>query len=403
MSPNTQTFEFVQQVKASPASIYQAFTNSTYAREWLCDVAILDAKPGGHVFLAWNSGFYASGEFTHLEQNKSISFTWFGRGEPAITRVEVGIEEQAGGATVRLKHFGLGKGDEWSNMVKEVQSEWPSGLENLASVLETGVDLRFVRRPMLGITLSDFNEEIAQQMGVPVTSGVRLDNTIEGMGAHAAGLRSGDVIVGIGERVIVNYPDLTAALQSKRAGDQVKVEFYRGPEKETVMMTLSGRRIPPIPDSIGALAQALGDQYKISDSELDAFLDGVSDEEASCIPAPGEWSIKEVLAHLIHGERGYRNYVTEVVGGAEAHYDNYASNSHAYVQATVAVYPTLTDMRQALKHCRQETLELFARLPASLMEHKGSYWRLAYGALEGPYHHQVHMEQIQAALQAARA
>jgi hypothetical protein len=63
------------------------------------------------------------------------------------------------------------------------------------------------------------------------------------------------------------------------------------------------------------------------------------------------------------------------------------------------VYPTLADLRQELKRCDQETLAFFAHLPLSFLERKGSYWRIAYGALEAPYHHQVHLEQMRSLAQ----
>jgi hypothetical protein len=45
-------------------------------------------------------------------------------------------------------------------------------LDNLVSVLETGEDLRFTLRPMIGIGASDFDEEIARQIGVPGNMGI---------------------------------------------------------------------------------------------------------------------------------------------------------------------------------------------------------------------------------------
>jgi len=402
MSPNSQSYTFEKEIAATPSLVYQAFINSTHLRQWLSDIAIMDAKPGGHIYMVWNSGFYTAGEFVELEPNKKVVFTWLGRGEPAQTKVEVNIFDKGGNTRLQLKHSGVGTGEEWKNVISEIQSGWPSSLENLTSLLETGEDMRFTRRPMLGIGLNDFNEEIAQHLGVPVNQGVRIDNTIEGMGAHAAGLQSNDVIVEIGGSQIINYSDLTTALQKHRSGDQVEVQFYRGSEKKAITMTLSGRPIPTIPATIADLAEQMRSRYANINRDMDGFLENVSDEEASYQPSPGEWSIKDVLAHLIHGERGFQNYMGEVVGERESHYDEFPANQQFRNEATLAVYPTLSELRQELKRAFQETAELYAHLPENFPAHKSGYWRLAYTGLENPFHYQAHLEQMQAALQAAR-
>ena len=78
---STQTFTFEQSIKASPAHIYHAFTNATALREWMCDVSTINPKPGGRLYVSWNSGYYASGEYTTLEKDKQVAFTWNGRNE----------------------------------------------------------------------------------------------------------------------------------------------------------------------------------------------------------------------------------------------------------------------------------------------------------------------------------
>ena len=66
MSQNDLRFD--QAINAPPTQVYNAFTNATALKEWLCDVATVKPKPGGRMYLAWNDGYYCSGEFTDLEQ-----------------------------------------------------------------------------------------------------------------------------------------------------------------------------------------------------------------------------------------------------------------------------------------------------------------------------------------------
>jgi uncharacterized protein YndB with AHSA1/START domain len=396
-----QTFRFEKMIKSKPEQVYYAFTNATSLQEWLCDLATIDPKTGGRVYLAWNSGFYSAGEYTDLEPGKKVGFSWHGKGEPAATQVSVNLTPRDGKTLVQLEHSGIGEVDAWQGMIAEIQKGWPASLNNLASVQETGEDQRFTQRPMLGIGLSDFSEEIARHLGVPVTRGVRIDRAIEGMGAQAAGLEADDVLVSLGGREITDYNGISTSLQGRRAGDHLEVVFYRGAELKRADMVLSPRPMPDIPWSVDGLARAVRERYIQIDQELDEFFREITEDAASFRPSPDEWNIKEVIAHLIQSERGYQNYIADVVGGQEPHYDDYYGNLQARIDATLDVYPTLADLRQELKRCDQETLAFFAHLPLSFLERKGSYWRIAYGALEAPYHHQVHLEQMRSLAQEA--
>jgi hypothetical protein len=307
-----------------------------------------------------------------------------------------------GSTRVQLEHCGLGASQEWDSVREAMTQGWRGGLDNLASVLETGEDLRFINRPMLGIGVSDFDEKIARQMDVPVTEGIRIDSSIEGMGAAAAGLQGNDVIVSLAGYPITSFASVTAALSGKRAGDTVEVTFYRGSEKKSLPMKLSRRPLPEIPWNAKVLAEAVSQRNKEIHQELDQFLQGVTEDEASYRPAPAEWCIKEILAHLIHGERGLQTFIADLLGGQEPLYDNYTGNVTAQVEATVAAFPTLAAIYTELQRASQETVEFIARLPDEFLARKGSYWRLAYGELETPYHHQIHMEQMRNALKAAR-
>ena len=183
------------------------------------------------------------------EKDKSISFTWFGRGEPHKTQVDVKFKKQKGGTLIRLAHRGIGKGQKWSEIAKTYEMEWLSGLDNLNSVVGIGPDLRITRRPMLGIIIGDYNADIAAKLGIPVEYGTRLSDVVDGMGAQKAGLQNGDVIIAIDGQELTAGSTLTSILGSKHAGDIVEVTFYRGQDKMTTRMTLSGRPIPPIPSS----------------------------------------------------------------------------------------------------------------------------------------------------------
>lgn len=402
MSAETQTLTFDQIVNARPEQVYHAFTNATALREWMCDVATTSPHPGGRLYLWWNDGYYSAGEYSGLKPNEQVAFKWRGRNDPQATAVRVWLSPQEEGTLITLEHSDFGTGEQWADIAKEIKNGWETALENLVSVMETGQDLRFVNRPMLGIGLSEFNADVAEKLSVPVNEGIRVDSVIEGMGAQKAGLQGNDVIVGLGDQPVTDWASLTSALQKHRAGDKIKVDFYRGADKHTVEMELSRRPLPEIPSTPRELAEAVQGRQAEVEAELDRLFEGVTEAEASHRPVPDEWSAKEILAHLIHSETYWQNDIAQIVTSQEGHFDDFGGNLHALVEATVAVYATLPELREAFRRASQLTSALITRLPDEFLKRKASYWRLAYNALESPFHFHGHAEQMRAAIAAAR-
>jgi uncharacterized protein YndB with AHSA1/START domain len=398
---NPQTLSFQRTIAAPPAELYRALTRSTHLREWLCDSAQSLVRANGHLFLAWNDGYTASGRYTTLVPGEEIGFTWQGQGDPAASQVHITITPANGGSQLSLEHSNIPEGP----AVAEMQRGWESSLENLQSVMETGDDLRLVRRPMLGVFIGEFTPAIAEKLGVPVQEGVRLEGTAEGLGARAAGLQPDDVIVAIAGRTVTDWPSLTSTLQTHRAGDRVQVEYYRGGEKMSTVMELSARRLPTVPDTAQELAGTIGRNYARSDAALDDLIASVSEEEADHRPAAEEWSVKEVLAHLIAGERENHTWIADMFMGAERLSDDYdnTTNIQPRLQGIIAVYPTLPELVAELKRSEQETVATIAHLSADFAARKSSYVRLGRQILSADEGHaQTHFEQIQAAITAAR-
>lgn len=396
------TLVFKKKINSSAAKVYRAFTNATSLREWLCDGATVDAKPGGRIVLWWNDGYLSAGEYLELEPDQHIVFTWHSRSEPEETRVIVNISQNADGISLSLTHSDIGTGEKWANSSQEFQHGWETGLENLKSTLETGKDLRIYSRPMLGILLDEFNADIAASLGVPVTTGIRLSDTLEGMGAKAAGLQSNDVITGMAGKEVKDFNDLRSALEGKQAGDVIEVSFYRGSENKSVMMKLSGRPEPEFSWEPEKLADQLKTQFATNYQLLEDALVGVNETEAAAKPSENEWSVTETLAHLIDSERYNPTWISELIGGYESQTDGYAGNIMAPIKAILHVYPTLPELLSELKRCEAETVAIIRNLPADFVENKSSYRRIAENLVSFPTHIPSHIPQIQAAIAAAR-
>ena len=396
------TIKLEKFIQAPTSEVFIYFTNSTALRDWLCDVATADPRPGGRLYMWWNGDYYTSGEYLKLEEDVFVSFSWFGRGEPHATQVDVRLDKRKAGTLLKLTHRKLGTNPKWIAIGNGYEKEWANALDNLTSVLEYGADLRITTRPMLGINTDLFNASIAEKLGVPIMQGLRLGGVIEGLGAQKAGLKADDIITMMDGREITGAASFGTFIQNKKAGDIVKVTFYRCAEKVTTKMTLSGRPIPPIPTSGLELSKQVEPVYKRYETGIESLLKDASEVECAKKPAPTEWSVNEALAHLIHSELGWHNLVTEIMGGHESFSDDWGGNVQAHIDGTVSTFTTKDELFKELKNHDTETLNMLAHIPADFLVHKGKFWKLVVYANQNSYHLQTHLEQMRAAIQSAR-
>jgi S1-C subfamily serine protease len=84
-----------------------------------------------------------------------------------------------------------------------------------------------VVRPWLGISGLDVNPSIARRYGLSVESGVLLAEVMRDSPAHAAGLREGDIVVGLGETKVEQMKGLVTALSKSTIGERVTMSFVR--------------------------------------------------------------------------------------------------------------------------------------------------------------------------------
>lgn len=403
MNAETETLTFKQVVKVPPSQVYYAFTTATGFREWLCKLADVEPRKKGRLYFWWESGYYASGHYTALEKNKSLSFVWQGKDEPHPTMVSVTLREQGEGTLVTLEHLAIGKGAEWEQATQQIEKGWQTALENLQTVLETGFDQRLYRRPMLGILVSKLiTPEIAAKHNLPVDYGIQLSDVVSGMGAEAVGLRADDILVEMQGHKLKDFGSLSQVTDQHFAGDRVSLAFYRGQQKHNVQMALSGRHKPEIPETGPALAEKLEKVYKKVNKQVTVLFQDVAEEQAGHKPEPAEWSAKETLAHLIAHERFNADWIVSLLNNYET--QTYTANNHLMVASIVGVYPTVKELMQELERTEKQVLALLTELPAEFVARKSSYVRLAAGILEDTtYHAEGHLKQIEEAIRVAQA
>lgn len=96
-------------------------------------------------------------------------------------------------------------------------------------------------RPWLGVSVKDMDSVTASYYNLPV--GVYVGEVTEGAAAEQAGVEAGDIIIGLGEREISCYNDLSAALKKFKAGETTTLKVYRAGAELELQITFD-ERIP---------------------------------------------------------------------------------------------------------------------------------------------------------------
>jgi serine protease Do len=98
-----------------------------------------------------------------------------------------------------------------------------------------------VRRPVLGITLKDVRPEDAEVFRLPRIAGVVVNDFAQGTpsAAREAGIRQGDVIVGVDGTPVERTGQLQRMVATRRPGDTVTLEVIRSGERRRVRVRLA--------------------------------------------------------------------------------------------------------------------------------------------------------------------
>jgi serine protease Do len=98
-----------------------------------------------------------------------------------------------------------------------------------------------VERSFLGVSIVDVTPSLAQSLNLPVDHGVGVRQVQSGGPADKAGIKAGDIIVNVAGRDIAASGDLFEVLADHRAGESVKVQYYRDGSSHTTEVTLGSQ------------------------------------------------------------------------------------------------------------------------------------------------------------------
>ncbi|MCS7004181.1 MAG: Do family serine endopeptidase [Cytophagales bacterium] len=84
-----------------------------------------------------------------------------------------------------------------------------------------------VQRGLLGIQIRDVDAEVAKEYKLPNVEGVYVIEVGKGSGAENAGIKSGDVILGVNGIKVNNTSELQELIARQRPGDKVTITYRR--------------------------------------------------------------------------------------------------------------------------------------------------------------------------------
>lgn len=391
----TKSLSYSQEIAAPISHVYRAFATAQGLQEWLGDVVEADPRVDGRLYIWWNQGSATSGTYLHLEENQKVEFSWQGMGEPAPTRVRVSLDAKDETTKLTLRHEEVSE-----EGAERYDNEWTNALANLKSVLETGVDKRLYDRPMLGFFVGGIvDENLKNRLGIPVDTGIHVAGVLDGMGAQKSGVKTDDVIFSIDGKEITTFPSIGQILGQHKGGDVVDTVIYRGAEKVDLPVELSKRPVPdfpPVPEQLAELGLAA---YKEELANIKAAFEDYSEEEANQAPAEGEWSAKEIVAHLLVNER-WSHAAWDLLSNGDK-YPGFPG-SKLLVKAIAQTYD-VENLLKELKFSIHLHLQLIKSLPEAYYTNKGAYFTSTNGFVQGIHTHmQQHTAQIKAALTSAR-
>jgi S1-C subfamily serine protease len=97
----------------------------------------------------------------------------------------------------------------------------------------------------LGVSTQDVSPSLALQFGLPVQSGALVLDVVPGGPADRAGIRQGDVIVGLDGKDVTDSTSLRELLLSHQPGERVAVGVVtQGGQKKTITATLGVNPLP---------------------------------------------------------------------------------------------------------------------------------------------------------------
>jgi serine protease Do len=102
-------------------------------------------------------------------------------------------------------------------------------------------DYGVAQRGILGVFIENVNDQRARELGLESVEGIYISRVSPGSGADDAGLRKGDVIVGINGVKTATMPAMQEQVGRYRPGNVITVEYIRKGKTQSAKVTLKNK------------------------------------------------------------------------------------------------------------------------------------------------------------------
>jgi len=104
-----------------------------------------------------------------------------------------------------------------------------------------------VKRGFIGVSFTELNPDVAQKLNINNTTGLYVNDLVEGGGAQAAGVQKGDIIEKVEGIPVYESSDLQEHVGRLQPGDKVNMTVLREGKEKTFAVTLKADAAPTTP------------------------------------------------------------------------------------------------------------------------------------------------------------
>ncbi len=110
--------------------------------------------------------------------------------------------------------------------------------------------------------------------------------------------------------------------------------------------------------------------YAAQPEELRTMVDGVSEEKGNFAYAEGKWTIKELLSHLIDGERIFAYRMLRISRGDETPIEGFEQDG--YIENSNANNRSFADLLDEFELCRRANAHFLSNLDEAALKRMGT-------------------------------
>lgn len=157
----------------------------------------------------------------------------------------------------------------------------------VSKVVEDLLEYGVVQRGVLGVMIRTVDGNLAKEKGLNITKGVYVDSLLENSAAGKAGVKAGDVILGVNDTKVSTSPELQGMIARYRPGEEVNLTVNRDGEDIQLEVMLNNRN--------GNTNLENKDTREIM-KVLGAELEGIDDDLAKSLDINSGVKVKKLYA-----------------------------------------------------------------------------------------------------------